>query len=218
MRNRRSASCPPSGLHRILPLTGHGRCKHAAGSRPGEDANQGQSGTPDRAPCPEQALAPDSRQSLWRPGRQPEAGRERTGAVDSMPSHVPGVNLACTSDVPEQAGNPTDLRICLAGTGRGSRRYSRRSRGDLPSKASAGPRRGTCVAGAARGPWKVNRAGARTRSLSTHHAAASPTAQPGPSPAQVPGRLRCRRRQGEVPAPRGRRDRQPPPGQCRSRP
>ena len=41
-----------------------------------------------------------------------------------------------TSDVPEQAGNPADLRIRLTGTGRRSRHYSGRSRGHLPSRAS----------------------------------------------------------------------------------
>src|ERR1039458_7387738 len=64
-------------------------------------------------------------------GQQPVPGARACGAVDPLPSHIPGVYLACTSDVPEQAGKPRDLRIRLAETGRRSRRYSGRSRGDV---------------------------------------------------------------------------------------
>jgi len=55
---------------------------------------------------------------------------------------VAQVYLACTPDMPERAGNPVDLRIRLAGTSLRSRRYSGRSRGDLPARASAAMRRG----------------------------------------------------------------------------
>ncbi|HWN62182.1 MAG TPA: SAM-dependent methyltransferase [Streptosporangiaceae bacterium] len=67
------------------------------------------------------------------------------------------------------SGQETRLTCRYSGQeGRRTRRSSGRSRGDLPSKESAGTRR---VCGPTRGPWKVNRAEARTRSPSARHTA-----------------------------------------------
>jgi hypothetical protein len=114
-----------------------------------------------------------SRPGIWpvEPGAgTPEAvSSRRYQAVAVISGHVASIYLAYASLVPAMylSGQETRLTCRYSGQeGRRTRPSSGRSRGDLPSKASAGTRR---VCGPTRGPRKVNRAEARTRSPSPRH-------------------------------------------------
>jgi hypothetical protein len=162
-----------------------------------------------------------SRPGIWpvEPGAgTPEAvSSRRYQAVAVISGHVASIYLAYASLVPAMylSGQETRLTCRYSGQeGRRTRPSSGRSRGDLPSKASAGTRR---VCGPTRGPRKVNRAEARTRSPSARHTAATPIGQPAPPRARAPVHLQRHRRPGAPPATPGPQRSVTSTGRCRPR-